>query len=93
MTDAPPPVVAEATGIETVDIEHDGETYTLPIDIEELDGDIAEALEGNKLTIGLRLLMGPEQWKRFKATKPKVRAYAAIIDKWGEATGIGRSPE
>lgn len=93
MSDAPAPVEADADGIETVDIEHEGETYTLPTDIADLDGDIAEALEANKLTIGLRLLMGPEQWKRFKATKPKVRDYAGIIDKWGEATGLGRQGE
>lgn len=93
MDESVTPVQAEAEDIETVDIEYAGNTYTFPVDIADVDGDVAEALESNRLTIGLKGLMTPDDWKRFKATKPKVRDYGALIDLWAKAAGLSSGPE
>lgn len=92
--DAPPAVdPAEVDGVEgaTVTVDVAGNTYTMPADLDDLAGDIIEAIDERKVSIAVRHLLGPEQWAMFKAGKPKARDYNAALEGWAAAVGMGSS--
>lgn len=77
----------EAEGAITVDVTYQGAVYAMPADPDDVDGDVVDAMDDGKGSRALRALLGPEQWARFKATKPKARDYGALIQAWAEAAG------
>lgn len=56
-------ILAEADERPPFTFRFDGETYTLPPD---LDLRSIAAFEGDRLDDGLRLLLGPDQWERLQ---------------------------
>jgi hypothetical protein len=61
------PVKAEALN-DTIRFSYDGEQYEIP-SAADWDVDALEAFEDQKIITCVRLILGPEQWKRFKAKK------------------------
>lgn len=83
-----PAAQVEAEEDETVTVEYGGGSYVFPASLDEADGDVLEAVDDMKLSYALRALLAPEQWKTFKATKPKVRDYSALFDAYAKAIGL-----
>lgn len=82
------PIEVEATGVETVIIEFAGKSYTFPANIEDADGDVVDAVDDQKISHALRGLLSTTEWAAFKATKPKVRDYAALFEQYAKAIGL-----
>ena len=82
------PAQVEADGDDTVAVTYEAETYTFPASLEDADGDVIDAVDDQKLSHALQGLMSGEDWKRFKATKPKVRDYAGLFDSYAKAIGL-----
>lgn len=76
------------TPVEDVQVEYGGNTYTLPGSMDDLPGDVLEAIDDQKLSYVVREMLGAKQWKAFKATKPRVRDYSALFDAWAQAVGL-----
>lgn len=83
----PTPAEAEMTA-ETVTVDHGGRTYELPASLDDVDGDVLDAIDNEKLSHALQGLLGPDQWAAFKATKPKVRDYGELFDLFAEKVGL-----
>lgn len=83
----------EARGAETVTVEYAGESYTFPGSLDDADGEVLEAVDDKKLSYALRGLLDEHQWKRFKATKPKVRDYAGLFEAYAKAIGLESTGE
>lgn len=92
MSDPTAPEV-EATGADTIDVAYKGITYTFPADIASYDGDLLDAIDDEKFSHALRSLLDAEQWAKFKATKPTVGDYGALLDAWADAAGHRSSGE
>ena len=71
-----------------VTIEYGGESYRLPASLDDADGDVLEAIEDQKLSRALQALMGPQDWKRFKKTRPKIRDYGGLFDAYAKRIGL-----
>ncbi|QCX75712.1 hypothetical protein C9F11_10160 [Streptomyces sp. YIM 121038] len=63
--------------------EHRGLTFELP---HPLDMPL-ELLETDDEVTAIRLMLGDEQWQAYKATRPKVRDFGALVDAISEAQG------
>ncbi|ARX87889.1 hypothetical protein SMD44_07371 [Streptomyces alboflavus] len=75
---------AKAEALEQpVIFEHRGLTFELP---HPLDMPL-ELLETDDEVEAVRLMLGDEQWQAYKATKPRVRDFGALVDAISEAQG------
>lgn len=83
----------EAEGVESVEVEYAGKTYTFPASLEDADGDVLDAIDNEKLSHALRGLLDDQQWNAFKATRPKVRDYNALFDAYAKVIGLGSAGE
>jgi len=94
----------EAEGVETVQVEFKGETYTFPAGIEDASGDVLDAIDDQKLSHALHGLLeekddagnwisGPSEWKRFKKTHPRVHDYTDMFDAYAKVIGLGTTGE
>lgn len=83
------PIEIEASGVELVKVDFEGHVYQFPASLEDADGDVIDAVDDQKLSHALRGLMDEADWTAFKATKPKVRDYAALFDAYAKAIGLG----
>lgn len=83
------PVEAEATGVESVEVEYAGHTYEMPGSLDDCDADVLEAIDAQKLSVAIRALLGPAQYAAFKAGKPKVRDFGGLFDAYAERIGLG----
>lgn len=86
MSDTPQQV--EAEGAESVVVEYAGASYSFPASLDDADGDVLEAVDDQKLSHALRSLMSAADWRRFKATKPKVRDYGGLFAAYAELIGL-----
>jgi hypothetical protein len=77
----------------TVTIDHDGRSYEFPASLDDAAGEVLEAIDDQKLSYVLRALLSPADWARFKATRPKVRDYAALFDAYATRIGLGSTGE
>lgn len=68
---------------QTVTLEHAGMTFTIE-KVEDPSVELLEALEANKIVTAIRLLMGEEQYLKFKSTKPKLSDLQKVLS---HATG------
>lgn len=101
MNDAPDDVVeepkpaaqAEAEGDATVTVKFGEESYTIPAAIEDMSGDVLDAIDDQAASHFLKAVLEPDQWKRFKATKPKVRDYEALFNEFAKALGLVKAGE
>jgi hypothetical protein len=77
---------AEALG-EHITFDFDGETYEIT-PASEWDLDALEAFENDKVVTCVRLILGPDQWMRFRAAHKTVgdlnRMFAAV-----QRAGVG----
>lgn len=81
----------EAEGA-AVDFEYLGESYTVP-PFKKWDLDAMEAYEDGKILSCIRAVLGPDQWKVFKAGKPNMGDFDDFCGALFEATGttVGES--
>ncbi|OZV74768.1 hypothetical protein CA850_29770 [Micromonospora echinospora] len=79
---------AEATG-QSQTFEHDGVTYSVP-PTSEWDMDAMEAYERDHIVTCVRLILGPEQFEKFKpkGTKRTLGDLNALFDKIQKATDV-----
>ncbi|QDQ97983.1 hypothetical protein [Tomitella fengzijianii] len=84
-----PQVRREAEGDDTVQIDYRGHTYTVPADQDDWSIDALEAFERNHVVAGVRELLGPEQWARFKARHNNRRAFRGFLDEVSDVFGFG----
>lgn len=89
----PTPAQLEAEGADTVAVVYQDETYTFPLSLDDLDGDVLEAYDERKMSVLLKAMMSPADWARFKATKPKVKDYPALFEAYAIAAGYENSGE
>lgn len=87
------PAELEASDATTVDVEFNGVTVTMPASLDDADGDVIDAIDDMKLSHALKGLMSDDDWKRFKATKPTVKQYAALFDAYAAKIGLGGTGE
>jgi hypothetical protein len=80
------PTAAEALG-DKVPFSHNGVDYLLD-PASEWDADALEQYENGKIMTFLRMILGEEQYARFKATKPKVGAVNEFMLGIQKALGI-----
>lgn len=78
MSDITSAMKAEALGL-AVSFEYDGETYEI-MPASEWDLDAIEAFEAQKASTGIRLILGAEQYKRFKRKRRKVSDLSALFE-------------
>jgi len=78
----------EAENATTVEVEYKGVTYVFPASLDDADGDALDAIDDQKLSHALQGLMAAEEWRKFKATKPKVRDYGELFSAYAQAIGL-----
>lgn len=83
------PTKNDATGT-SVTVEYNGDTYTVP-PADEWDIDVLEELDVNHITVGLRKLLGDEQYTKFRATNRKIRSIGEFFEAAGRAVGAPNS--
>jgi hypothetical protein len=81
-------IKAEAEGKTTIEISFGGNEYLFPINLDEADGSVLDALDEGKLSIAIKELLGKDQWLKFKRTKPSVRMYGEILNTYMAAMGV-----
>lgn len=86
--DTSAPVKAEVLGDDEVLVAFGDSKYSFPASLEDADGDVLEAIDDQKLSYVIKGLLSDEDLRRFKATKPKVRDYAALFDAYAQAIGL-----
>lgn len=84
-----PQVQREAEGDDTIDIEFRGATYTVAADQDDWTLEAMEAFEQNQMFAGVRALLGPRQWERFKARHNNRRAFREFLDEIADIFGFG----
>ncbi|MEV0258586.1 hypothetical protein AB0H82_30530 [Streptomyces sp. NPDC050732] len=70
------------------EFEVDGETFSLPTEIPRRSAQALSSLDDNDLDGLLALLLGDEQYKRFAEHEVSVQDVAAVLNAYGEATGL-----
>jgi hypothetical protein len=88
-----PAAQLEAEGAEEVTIEYGGRSYVMPASLDEADGDVIDALDDQHVSYVLQALLGKDQWKAFKKTKPKVRDYNDLFSVYAEQIGLDTTGE
>lgn len=79
---------AEAESLDNVIVHYGENDYIFPGSLDEADGDVLDAIDDQKASYAIRGLLGPEQWRRFKATKPKVRDYNDLFAAYAKRIGL-----
>jgi hypothetical protein len=78
-------------GYDTVDVEYDGETYTIPADPLDWPFEAQEALDGRQATKLLRALLGPDQYQTFQSKGYRTRHFNDFSNLIAEAGGFKKS--
>lgn len=86
---ARPQVQREAEGDDTISIEYRNHTYIVSADQDDWTIDALEAFERNHVIAGVRELLGPEQWAKFKSRHNNRRAFRGFLDEVSEVFGFG----
>jgi hypothetical protein len=79
---------AEANGEPTATVEFRGETFTVPLEYDDLSIDFTEALEDGRSVGVVRGALGPAQWRVVKAMNLKNRDLGELSDAIAEAMGF-----
>jgi hypothetical protein len=87
-TEEKPGVQLEGEGADTIEVVYGGETFAFPAEMDDVDGDVLDALDDRKISHALKALLGDDQWLRFKKSKPKVSDYNGLFEKYAEAVGL-----
>ncbi|MFE0422284.1 hypothetical protein [Streptomyces sp. NPDC058953] len=67
----------------------DGDTFELPTEIHRATAKALRKLEDNDVDGLLALLMGEEQFARFAEHDVTMQDIAAVLDAYGQETGLG----
>jgi hypothetical protein len=73
---------AEARG-DVTEVEHNGKTYTVP---SPMDYPVDVVFAENDFE-AVRIVLGEEQWQKYRATKPTIRDFQTFNEKINKATG------
>lgn len=90
---SPSPIEIETSGDDTVKVDYGGRVYEFPATLDDADGDVLEAVDDMKLSRAIRGLLSVDDYTAFKATKPKVRDYAALFDAYAVVIGLSGAGE
>lgn len=82
------PQQREAEGIETVEVEFDGETYEIPADPIDWEIDVTEAFETGRMITACRGLLGPEQFAVLSRKGYRNRDFRRLFKLLAEAGGF-----
>lgn len=78
----------EAAGGHTWPFTLDNETFTLPRELSRTTARAMAATDDNDIDAMLRLLLGDAQYERFARHELTVQDIAAILNAYGEQTGL-----
>jgi hypothetical protein len=70
-----------------VTVEFNGETFKLPLGLNEADADVLIYIEEEKPSLALKALLGEDQFAKYRATRPTVKQHGDFIGKCFEALG------
>ena len=68
-------------------VEFDGDEYTVPAPM-DWDLDVFDAIELGQIVRAVRVVLGPEQFAKFRENHSKVRDVDAFFSKLAEAQGL-----
>lgn len=83
----------EAEGVETVDVEWRGHTFTIVADADDYPLEAVMAFERGQNFVGLEIVLGPKQWHEFMKTKPRKSDGVDLMGAMNGALGFGDSGE
>lgn len=83
----------EAEGGEKVEIHWRDKTFEILLDTDDWDVEHTIAFEEGKTLVGIRGVLGPNQFGQFLADKPKNRDARELFDKIAKAAGLGNAGE
>jgi len=83
---AKPTLADEAKGNFTT-LLYEGDVYTLPPSSDDVDLGFLEAYEANRLIAAVEILVGVDQWKKFRAKHKTVGEFKAFLNAATEAMG------
>lgn len=90
-TDHKSPAQAEAEGVEFVDVEYNGHTFTFKADAERWSAGTLLEFEQGHAVAGVRLLVGAGRWNRLKMDDWEGRQVNELFAKFAEMAGLGDS--
>ena len=79
----------EAEGIETTTTEWRDLSFTVPTDPDDWPAEVLLLFEKGQNANGLQEILGPKQWAKFMATKPRKRDVLNLFEVLGESLGLG----
>lgn len=88
-----PAVQIEAERDQTADVQWRGLTFTVPADPDDWTVETTLAFEDGHAANGVRLMIGPDQWKELMATKPRNRDLGDLFDTIAKTLGLGDSSD
>ena len=80
-----PPAKVDATG-EAIEFAYEGVAYTIP-PASEWDLAALEAFDAEKIATCVKLILGDEQWRAFRAKSRKVSDLSGLFAALNEAVG------
>lgn len=84
-------VEREARGIETVDVDYDGETYVIPAEVLDWSLDATVAFEEGRAVTAMRILLAPKQFRTLMSKGYTNRQFAELFDLLAKAGGFETS--
>lgn len=91
--DHKPAVQAEAEGVDTVDVEYNGHTFTFKAEAEDWSAGTLREFEQGHAVEGVRLLVGAGKWSRLKMDSWSGRQINELFGIFAEAAGLGDAGE
>ncbi|CAM3038531.1 hypothetical protein [Skermania piniformis] len=86
-----PVIRGEAEGIETVTVEFDGESYTIPADPADWPINATEAFENGRAVTAIRMLLAPDEWIKVQRKQYRNRQFRELFDALARAGGFRNS--
>lgn len=81
----------EAEGVQTIDVEWRGHTFTVPADADDWTVEAMMAFEEGLNAHGLKAILEPAAWAELMATKPRKRDLMDLFDAMAKALGMDSS--
>ena len=78
----------EAEGIETIDVEWRGLSFTVPADADDYPLEAVMAFERGENFAALEMILGPKSWAEFVRTKPLKRDAVDLFAALNDALGL-----
>ncbi len=82
------PIEVEVLGDDVVQVRYGDTLYDFPASLDDAGADVLEAIDDRKLSYVVREILGADQYKKFKATNPKVRDYGLLFDEYAKQIGL-----